>query len=170
MTHYFTVDREKTLRSGQRINLVKYSNVNPQELQNHVSYLFPQGVTSHGERYLLRGETPAMGVEPIIEILFEYVRRSQFPLCPSRFQSFFACETLRDAEEFKKRYSKPENLIWEVDAKRAFKADLKLLTLKCSLLTLSYYANRYWSGLPSGDDPFWELLLIPPVKVIRQRR
>lgn len=169
MTRYFTVDRERKLAPCQLITLVRYNDVSPRELQTHVSNLFPQGVTSHGECYLLRGQTPANGVNAVIELLFEYVRRSQFPGCPSRFQSLFACKSLSDAEAFKTQYGTPESLIWEVEANNAFKADMKLLTLQGSLLTLSYNAVRYWSSLPSDANPFWEFLLIPPVSVISQR-
>ena len=168
MARYFTVDREMSLRPNLLIKLVKYSDVKPQELQKHVNALFPQGVTSHGERYLLRGKTSAKGVSATIELLFEYVRRSLFPSHPSRFQSFFAYSTLKDAEAFKNQYGKPNSLIWEVEADNEFKADMRLLTLKGSLLVLSYNAHRYWSGLPSGDEPCWEFLLVPPVIVIRQ--
>lgn len=171
MTRYFTVDRNKSLKPSLIINLVKYSDVMPQELQKHVNGLFPQGVTSHGERYILRGKTPAKGVEPIIELLFEYVRRSQFSFRPSRFQSLFAFGTLEDAEAFKNhpKYGKPNSLIWKVEADNAFKADMNLLHLRGSLLRASYNAHRYWSGLPNVEEPpWWEYLLIPPIKVIRQ--
>jgi len=170
MTRYFTVDRNKSLKPNLLIDLVKYNDVTPRELQKHINHLFPQGVTSHGEFYLLRGKTPATRVSPIIELLFEYVRRSQFPSRPSRFQSFFAFSTLEDAEAFKKhpQYGKPNSLIWEVEADNAFKADMALLTLGGSLLIVSYNTHRYWSGLPSGDRPCWEFLLVPPVNVIRQ--
>lgn len=168
MPRYFTVDRRMSLKKSQPIDLIKYDDVKPQELQEHVDQLFPQGVTSHGELYLLRGTTMAKGVSPIIELMFEYVRRSQFPSCPSRFQSLFAFGTLKDAERFKKEYGSPNSLIWEVEADKAFKADMKLLTLAGSLLVLSYNAHRYWNGVPSGDKPCWEFLLVPPVKVIRQ--
>jgi hypothetical protein len=169
MARYFTLDRAKTLKAGQRIDLVRYGDVTPPELQTHVNSLFPQGVTSHGERYLLRAETPANGVNSVIELLFEYVRRSQFPKCPSRFQSIFACKTIEEAEAFKNQHGTPDSLIWEVEASKGFRVDMKFLTLQGSLLILSYNAARYWEGLPSDANPFWEFLLTPPVKVVRQR-
>jgi hypothetical protein len=53
MLRCFTVDRSGTLEEGQIISLVKYRDVEPHEVQIHVDSLFPDGVTSHGERYIL---------------------------------------------------------------------------------------------------------------------
>jgi len=168
MRRYYHVDRNRTLKEGQIINLVKYNDVNPPELQDHVDFLFPEGVTSHGELYMLRGETPAKGVSPVIELLFEYVRRTHFPSCPSRFQSVFAFENITQAENFKNKYGTSGSLIWEVESDVTFKTDMSLLTLQGSLLVVSYNAHRYWKGISSGNNPVWEYLLSPPVKVIRR--
>ena len=168
MGRYFTVDRNRTLEEGKIINLVKYSDVEPHELQVHVDSLFPDGVTRHGEHYMLKGQTSAMGISPVIELLFEYVRRSHFPSRPSRFQSVFAFENIDQAVSFTKEYGKSEGLIWEVESDVAFKADMRLLTLKGSLLGLSYNAHQYWREIASGNNPVWEYLMVPPVRVIRR--
>ena len=168
MGRYFTVDRNRTLEEGKIINLVKYSDVEPHELQVHVDSLFPDGVTRHGEHYMLKGQTSAMGISPVIELLFEYVRRSHFPSRPSRFQSVFAFENFDQAVSFRKEYGKSEGLIWEVESDVAFKADMRLLTLKGSLLGLSYNAHQYWREIASGNNPVWEYLMVPPVRVIRR--
>ncbi len=170
MGRYFTVDRNRTLEEGKIINLVKYSDVGPQELQAHVDSLFPDGVTRHGEHYMLKGQTSAMdrNKSPTIELLFEYVRRSHFPSRPSRFQSIFAFENIDQAVSFRNKYGKSDGLIWEVESDAAFKADMLLLTLKDSLLRLSYNAHQYWRGMSSGNNPVWEYLMVPPVRVIRR--
>lgn len=168
MEYFFTVDRNRTLKEGQIINLVKYTDVKPLELQVHIDSLFPDGVTIHGERYMIRGQTPGKGINEVIELLFEYVRRSHFPSRPSRFQSVFAFRNVDQAVNFRNEYGTSDNLVWEVESDVVFKADMRLLTLQGSLLTLSYNAHRYWSGMSSGDDPIWEYLIIPPVKVIRK--
>lgn len=165
---YFTVDRNRTLKEGQLIDLAKYSDVTPPELQTHADFLFPDGVTSHGEYYFLRGERPAKGVNEVIELLFDYVRKSYFPSCPSRFQSVFAFKTIDQALHFKNNYGNPDSTIYEVESDKAFRADMRLLTLQGSLLLLSYDAHKYWQGISCGDDPIWEYLLSPPVKVIRK--
>ena len=34
---------------------------------------------------------------------------------------------------------------------------------------LTYWAHCYWAGEPfDSDDPHWEFLLVPPVRVIRR--
>ena len=80
-----------------RWKILRYYNETLSELQDHVDFLFPEGVTSHGELYMLRGQTSAKGINPVIELLFEYVRRSLFPSCPSHFQSVFAFENIAQA-------------------------------------------------------------------------
>lgn len=168
MALLYTVDRNGTLEEDQIINLVKYSDVKPSELQVHIDSLFPDGVTSHGEHYMLKGKTPAEGTNEFIELLFEYVRRSYFPSCPSRFQSVFAFENTDQAFIFINKYGKSDSLIWEVESDITFKADMRLLTLQGSLLSLSYNAHRYWNGISSENNPVWEYLLVPPVRVIRR--
>ena len=168
MWRYFTVDRNRTLEEDQIIHLVKYSDVKPLELQVHIDSLFPDGVTSHGERYMLRGQALAKGVNEVIELLFEYVRKSHFPSRPSRFQSVFAFENIDQAVSFRNEYGTSDSLIWEVESDVVFKADMRLLTLQGSLLSLSYNAHRYWSGISSGNNPVWEYLMVPPVRVLRR--
>ncbi len=166
---YFTVDRNKTLKKGQEINLVRYNDVKPPELQNHIDFLFPDGVTSHGERYMLSNQTFAMGVNETIDLLFEYVRKSYFPSRPSRFQSVFGFESIEQAKRFRDRFGMSSDCpIWEVEADIVFKADMELLTLEDSLLVLSYRAHQYWNGCSIKKSPFWEYLMVPPVKVIRR--
>lgn len=168
MGHYFTVDRNMSLRKDQIIDIMKYDDVNPPELQSHIDFLFPDGVTNHGELYMLRGETPANSVNGVIELIFEYVRRSYFPSSPSRFQSVFAFENINQAIHFRNEYAKSDNIIWEVESDNAFKADMRLLILRGSVLFLSFNAHKYWKGISSEDNPIWEHLLVPPVKVIRR--
>lgn len=168
MKPYFHVDHNGVLKEDQIINLVKYNDVQPSELQVHVDSLFPDGLTSHGEIYMLRGETSAMGINGNIELLFEYVRRSYFTSRPSRLQSFFAFEDINQTVNFIDKYIKTDSLIWEVKSEVVFKADMNLLTLQGSVLTVSYNAHRYWKGSPGGENPFWEYLMVPPVRVIRK--
>lgn len=163
---YFTIDRNGGLQEGQTISLIRYNDVNPPDLQMHVDMLFPEGVTNHGERYMLNSMTQANSINGVLDLLFEYVRRSNYRACPSRFQSIFGFDSIEQANQFRNKYGKPNDLIWEIESNNAFKADMNLLTLGTSLLVLSYNAHRYWQGIQS-DDPFWEYLLIPPIKVVQ---
>lgn len=172
MSVYHHIDRLGTLRPDSTISLTRYNDINPEDLQQHVDLLFPEGVSNHGEHYFLKADTRARAVDPVIELLFEYVRRSFYTDKPSRFQSFFAFGSREDARIFMERYCNSRCTIWRVecDESRAFKADMNILTLIDSLLVTSYRAHCYWQGLPDpgGDSPLWEFLLSPPVKVLER--
>jgi hypothetical protein len=177
MNKFYHVDRSNSLTSGLVMGLINYRDVEPDELQKHVDILYPKGLSSHGERYLLKNNSSANIADPNIEILFEYVRRAQFPEKPSRFQSIFAFQTIREASIFRSIYASTNSPIWEVMAMKSFMADMRLLTTNCSILVYSYYATLYWSGKPAPENPgpekqspelSWEVLLEPPVQVIRK--
>lgn len=167
MPLFYTVDRQNYLKEDLVIQLRRYENITPPELQAHVDELFPDGVSSHGERYFLRGDSSALIADPNIEILFEYVRRASYPARPSRFQSVFAFISVDEAKAFRDRYGESNSLIWELEASESFTADMSLLTAGNSILVYSYFANKYWQGEPSAT-PFWEALLFPPVRVLRK--
>lgn len=96
------------------------------------------------------------------------MRRSNFPDKPSRFQSLHAFQKIEDATKFRKEYCESKGYIWEVKFDNAFKVDMNLLNLEGSLLQLSYKINKYWSGLQGEiKKPFWEFLLKPPIKVLK---
>ena len=127
MTDYFHVDRLGILQPSQIINLVKYSDIEPLYLQEHVDFLFPDGVTKHGDHYLLQQLAGQELSESKIEIIFEYIRRSGFPDRPSRYQSVFAFSTLAEAKCFLTTHTPPNGpigKIWRVSAVDSFKADL----------------------------------------------
>jgi len=169
MSIFYHVDRSEALNPNDEIKLVHHNDLVPDFLQEHVDSLFPDGVSVHGDRYFLNNASSAVGVDPIIELVFEYVRRSNYPHRQSRFQSFFAFKSFNDAIDFREKYG--NGVIWEVecDDSRAFTADMNNLTLNDSLLVLSYRASCYWGGLPnaSNQSPIWEVLLTPPIKIIR---
>jgi len=179
------------LKEGQIINLIRinYTNKNIPEIKNYINAAFERGLTEHGIEYLLnRGRLVKTiplkmnGVptnkriiedtESIIEIVFEYVRRSNYENRPSRFQSIFAAEHLKDAKDFRNRYRKSEGDIWEVECEKYFKADMNIITdpLYNTSLILTYLAHEYWLGHshPKYPKPSWEYLLTPPVKVLKR--
>jgi len=167
MNTYNTVDRAGTLREGLVINLVKYNDIEPVHLQEHVNSMFPEGVSRHGEHFFLRYDSLTSQTSPSIEIFFEYVRRAFYSDKPSRFQSFFAFLSVDDAIRFREDFGSDKNSIWEVQARKSFQADMNLLKCGDTILMYSYLANKYWQGEP-GPDPFWEVLLLPPVQILRK--
>lgn len=195
---FYTVDRLQTLTAGQTIDLVRYTDVQPSLLQAHLIALFPNGVSKHGEQYMVRGSTAAVVINPIIELIFEYVRRSSSARTPcmldvfvvhlrrfehrsARLRSFLASRR-RPPSRFQAFFAwgSVEDArtfrgdigsaapIWEVAADSAFRADMRLLTLQDSLLVASYRAHLYWLGATIEPVPVWEYLLTPPVRVLRR--
>lgn len=168
MGRFFHVDRNDALSVGQTLALEVHRDIDPPFLQKHVDGLFPDGVTLHGDRYLLDAGSNLQVINPTLELVWEYARRTHRPDAPSRYQSVFAWETLTDAERFRVEYGIPQAVIWEVEAHEAFRADMHLLAGHTALLA-SHCAVRYWNGEANFDvAPLWELLLRPPVQVLQQ--
>lgn len=167
MSIFYHVARTKPLFPGQVISLTRFTDIQPGELQSHLDQLFPDGVTNHGDIYFLNSKGDPRSVSPNIEILYEYVRRAFFPKCPSRFQSVFAFTSQDAAIQFRSTFGHPSHDIWEISAEDSFNADMNLLTQGNSILCYSYFAHLYWQGRPSAN-PFWEVLLFPPVQIVRR--
>jgi len=169
---FFHVDRLMKLHEGEIITLTKYDDIKPEELQMHVNFLFPDGISCHGKKYIWSenkylNNCTMVNSSELIEYLFEYVRKSYYPQRPSRFKSIFAFDNFEEAKNFRNGYNNSIGNIWEVEANNFFKADMNLLRLGNSLLEADYNANLYWKG-ETIENPVWEYLLVPPVKVIRK--
>jgi hypothetical protein len=174
------------LEPNQIIKLIRinHTNENLPGIKNYINAEFEGRLTEHGIEYLTRRKITKIepstkkriidDAEPIIEIIFEYVRRSNYENRPSRFQSIFAAKHLKDAKKFRDRYRKSIGDIWEIECETYFKADMNIITdpLYNTPLVLSYLAHEYWLGHshPKYPNPSWEYLLTPPVKVLRRIR
>lgn len=165
MKKFYHLDRKCSLEEGKFIKLINYDDVMPRFLQEHVDNLFPDGFTSHGENHFLSNNSNAQVVDNLIEILIEYVRRSNYENRPSRFQSIFAFLSLDDLIEFVEKLKIEGGLVWEVISEEHFIADMSLLSTGNSILEFSYNAHLYWQGKES-NNPMWEILLQPPIKVL----
>jgi len=162
---FYTVDRRNSLSAGTICNLIVYSDIQPAALQNHVNTMFPEGVSTHGEQYFLKNESHSTVISPMLEVVFEYVRRAKYPHLPSRFQCMFAVNSIEAANSFKSKYGSEFSPIYRVKSEIAIKADMNLLTAQTVLVT-SYFGNLYWSGeVHPEKEPFWEYLLPYPVTV-----
>src|SRR5688572_10873944 len=100
-----------------------FDDVSPPELQEHVSALFPLGVSRHGEEYFLRSSSRADVASPAIELLLEYVRRANFPSRPSRFASWFGVSSVDEALAFRRRFCGGQGRLWLVSAEDSFRAN-----------------------------------------------
>lgn len=159
----YAVDRLGKLAEGQVCELVKHADVHPPEIAAHVEGLFPDGVSAHGERYLLRKEAQTLIASPMLELVFEQVRRSAYAERPSRFQCMFAVEALDDARQFQTSHGGVA--IYKVTAEVVFRGNMNLLHAGNSILVTSWLAHQYWEGLAGPGHPFWEWLLKCPVSV-----
>jgi hypothetical protein len=169
MPKLYTVDRRRRLEAGRTLDLVRAENIGAAHVDSvllvHVDRLFPDGVTDHGESFLLQDRP--VRANDVIDLLFEYVRRSEFPDRPSRYQSVFGSPNLEAAKAFREEFGRANDPIWEIEADRHFVGDMRHLTLAGSALAISYRAHRYWLGEPS-NDPLWEALVVPPVRVLKE--
>ena len=163
MAKYWHVDRSGTLAVGQVITLQKFSDISPVELQQHVDGLFPEGVSRHGDKYLLNGNSNTENNDSRIELIFEYLRRASFPKKLSRFQAFFGCKTIEDVRKFKRKFGNIDSKVFEVEAERAEYVDMGMLLFNGTILAISYYAHLYWQGNSISEDPYWECLLYAPI-------
>ena len=164
MTLYH-IDRNRTLKEGQVLELARYADVEPQEIGSHVDRLWPEGVTNFGEHHLLQHHQ--FRGDYLIEFIFELVRRASFHGAPSRYQSLFGVSSLEAARAFIWEFAPNDATTWGVEAERSERFDMRHLTIAGSGLMISERAHQYWGGEPS-PHPLWEVLLVPPVKILHQ--
>lgn len=188
MQNFYSVDRKKTLLIGQQIDLNKFftgQNFYPvkdlyteSDLKTHLNELFPEGVSSHAVNYLTNyglilndfntGQPqPYVPHMPMIEMVFELVRRTNFCDKPSRFQSMFAWDSIERANQFRHESQYADAPIFKLQCETVFRADMRLLLLGGSCLGASLFAHKYWRG-EATQNPDWEYLLKPPVMVVEQ--
>jgi hypothetical protein len=187
MPDFFTVDRLGSLSSNSILRLGQIA-LEPQpgvKDQDGVDFLleqFPKGISRHGRSYLIErilitgyiapllpGQTQSteglVWYGPALELIVEFVRRSEFAKCPSRFESLFAWETVDDAKREKASRGWGTSKIYRVATERSHRADMKMLALGSETITKAWSnARDYWSG-KSSVDPSWERLLSFPVTV-----
>ena len=155
---------------GQCLSIANSRTPMPEDIQAHLSLIFPDGIADHGERYLLNGN--ANQREQGIELLWEYVRRAHFPHRPSRMLSAFAWRSVEEAREFARRIDSVGAPVWELSGGEAFTGNMTLLNNSGSVVRTSQLAHAYWSGeagpcVEGLAPPVWEVLLTGPVIVQR---
>ena len=178
-TDYFSVDRRGFYKVGAALDLFKENPLQrsfisteglntPQDSVSHLQRLFPTGLSLHGWDYMTRvqdwSKTKSDTIyDCTLELLFEYVRRAAFPERPSRMQCYFAFPTIEAAQAFKA----DDQPIYRVHADAVLQLDQYWLTHGDQSVIASYAAHSYWSGAGS-EQPNWEYMLVPPVKVLER--
>lgn len=168
-----TPGAELTLRSGFK-NLehcVSPGRENQDEVTKLLKELMPEGLSVHGQRYLLEPynyiNNIALPVSQMIELVAELTRRAYYPDCLSRLQCFFGCETVDAANTFRGQNGMPHHAIYSAEVEQYYKVDMNLLALGRSGISAINLLHKYWQGQAS-ETPFWELLLKPPIKILSE--
>lgn len=181
---FYHIDRSGQLHVGEEVRL---QPISPDLIKYPLLNNYPDGVSNHGLNYLNR--TNDIWFEfndtssSIIESFFELIRMKFFPNKFSRFQSFFAFETMSDFIKWKsiaKNNPTAKILKIQIDHNNYFKFDSCFLD--STLKMVSFVKNQkplfsfdfkkcydnafdYWSGKVS-PHPIFEILILPPIKVI----
>lgn len=183
MHKFYTVDRSGNLRPGMPILLrTDYSQeniwtvkgvYNEKDVISRINELYPNGLSEHGVLYLIRQglvifdngsrqPLPITHTTPMIEAIFELVRRSEFPHLPSRMQSMFAWCDLQDALTFRDSCAVPHK-IYRVKSEHTFVADQNLLYLGGSVIGSYELARKYWSGETSRNAKLEAVIPLPAI-------
>lgn len=178
---FYTLDRGWSLTAGLPVlatPLAGFPQVSSAARAELMRW-YPDGLTRHGAQYLFEANGGSVSISSHVELTFEAVRRLDYPAVPSRFQSLFACDDLETAQVFAREYqngSPGDANVWRVaHAGRRMRADMRLLTCGAQGIDVFTMAAAYWSGhqidrvRPDlGAQPFWEWLLVPPVRVVER--
>jgi hypothetical protein len=172
---FYHVDRECSLEEGQEITLKPISEASIPR-KDVARELYPEGVTSHGEKYLSPPEADEDQQSYWIEAWCEVIRLLEFPEKTSRFQSVFGCETPEAAEAFAREFSsdQDEAIIWKVKADNTRTAEMGFNQMGAGVELLSniHYQRKYWEGEepPEMTQDLTEVLAEPPVRVLNEER
>lgn len=138
------------------------------DLNNQYLKLYPNGISNHGvnhltfDVYMKDEKSPYMSTKPLMEYIFELVRLTNFKDRPSRFESYFGCLNLEDAETLKRRVFIHPRTIYKVTSDEYFIADMNWMHLGASILETFILAEKYWTGVESSK-PLLEGLLKQPI-------
>lgn len=144
------------------------------DLEKRIDKMYPRGLSKHGIEYLVEtcliyphpGSGPPTDftpISPVIEAIFEQVRRADFPHLPSRMQSMFAWCNLEDAYMLRDN-AKNNSAIYQIESESAFVGDMNLVYLSASVIGAFELATRYWSGRKTRN-PLLEAVIPLPVVV-----
>ena len=168
----YHVDRLKQLSPGDAISLTTRHDLD-------LLSLYPAGLSRHGIRYMseIFGASFQEMTNWNTELLFELFRRAHFPNLPSRYQSFFVCQSKDELE----KWNFDGNVVMvRFENAHVFQADASYLIGPIGRLedgsflfdqtSLSEKAFAYWSGSFS-QNPLPEMLVVPspsfPIQVVQ---
>ncbi|HHX62151.1 MAG TPA: hypothetical protein GX707_15795 [Epulopiscium sp.] len=171
----YHIDRTNSLKEGDIIELQIFDDIKPAFLGQILNSNYPEGLSRHGGLYYISQSNQVNMKEFILENLLEYERLLKFPDKVSRFESFFASQTLDEALIWKSILSHnplDKFTIWEVEFNHENYLHLDSSWLYCDIYNFSplytaFFANKYWSG-ETSENPKMELLIKPPIKIVKK--
>lgn len=173
MATVFHVDRPGQLTAGQTLTLERMLPVRPGVGPDLLAMatldrLFPAGISRFGAFQTISQvpwpDTGQTNPEPIIEVIWEAVRRDFYPDRPSRLVSLYAFPDIAAAEQFRDDRA-PGSAIYEIAvADDHFRGDQEQLDLSDTGLDILAHALRYWDGAPT-NNPIWEILVPLPTTI-----
>lgn len=178
-TYYHIARLPGVLTQGQLLELDPLPINDPAIINDLDSFvtMFPIRLSKHGYRYLFEEPTSSneRGASAIIESLAEAIRQAHYPTLPSRFSCFFGWEKRLEAEWFIREFGKSEkgsqSEIWRVSCESpVFRGDISLLSLGENWASAFYNLHRYWRGERFVANSPVEVLMSPPVKILKKIR
>lgn len=166
---FYHVDRGSELEPGDVLELAHPDEWDP-AVESALAAYYPAGFAHHGRHYCTQHLHEGDGDDLwdfACEAIFELVRVRRFPARPSRLQSIFCFESRAAVERFLDDFGGEPYTVWEVAADRGFRADMNLVDA-VDFAHGCYRADHYWRGETFHDDPLWEVLVEPPVEVVRE--
>ncbi|MBX0284749.1 hypothetical protein EGH22_00260 [Halomicroarcula sp. F28] len=101
----------------------------------------------------------------LFEAGMELVRQAEYEDEQSRFQSYFGGRTFEEADRYRQQYRGGDGKIVEVECESFEVRDMDLVEAT-SFIDILRKGRKYWEGDAGSDDPNWEVLMEPPVKVV----
>lgn len=180
MTVFYTVDRSYRVCEGDKFELKNdFSEIlistikdilSREEVINLIEQEFPMGLSNHGVYYLLNNPILINQIEnnnyvpisPMIEAIFEQIRRVSYSHLPSRMVSMFAWQEINEAVTFANSLHTGQYKILEVETENYFIGDMNLLKLGGQVANAYAMAHKYWKQEYSSN-PNLEVLIPLPV-------
>lgn len=188
---FYHLDRIGTLQNGTLVQSTPTFNALNAYVNANIPKFYPSGISKTGERYLSPFDIDVTDLQHakdtifnaqvfMIEYIFETVRKTNFPNCPSRFTSLFACKDLYSIKKWFNILStnnmdctnahvlkiRPKGRIFIADS--VWRDESLSINGKSVFSTFAYeeFAINYWSGI-STKNPIYEVLCELPVEIIK---
>lgn len=168
----YHIDRSCTLKEGDTIDYITNLSVGKSYLNDYCKEVidkeYSEGISLHGKRYFLDDYSSSSYV---MDIIFEYERRLNYPDKLSRYQSFFAFD-LEGLFDFIKLKSLDFEFIkvYEFDYDYCEKYNLNLIRGWGQFDTI-VHSKYYWENKDDFNEerkPLYEYLVKLPVKIKKE--